>query len=381
MSALKLRASALPLAFRCAGALQPAEVDVDPYNEAAEEGTAGHEVMRRIVDMDLNSIDDVDVTSIARQFEVDDGDLRIHAFVGVRVWKELRAMFPTPHAEVRLRLELPGPPGIDQVFLTGQLDVFSIDRARRVANVADWKFGRLDGDHRHQLAAYSALVLMNYPEVDRVDAFAVWMRDGEVEPYSMDRVQMEAWLDNLLDTVAEWDGTYRPGRHCIGCRRAHECPARVAMVRQDVEMIAGPELAAELAVGLSGASPAAVVSLRRKAKAIAGVLKQLDEAIAIRVNQAGGVLDDGAGRELRFRETEHRAIDPLLAAPVLEKFLSDAEIAQCMKMSAGKFDDAVARKTDRGLKKKRIAEFGEALRAAGAVTIEKRRRLEDRKKR
>ena len=55
------------------------------------------------------------------------------------------------------------------------------------------------------------------------------------------------------------------------------------------------------------------------------------------------------------------------AWPLLQPRLSDEEIAGCMKLSAAKLDDAVAKKAGNGKGAAAKRELGEALEKAGAV--------------
>lgn len=376
---MRLRCSDLPAALACPGSVRPAAVKIRPVSKVADGGTASHEVMRAIVDMDLQSTDDVDVVAIARRFDVDPEDLRIRAFVGVKAWKTLRDFYPNGQAEVSLQgaFELESDTIIE---LTGRLDLLSVDRRARRARVGDWKFSRVDNDHSHQVRGGGALVLFTYPEVDVVDLDVAWMlgREPELERYTFTRDDLVEWMGEIDKRVVRWDGeTYSPGPQCTYCRRNHECPAMTAMVRSAVEKLTGPEMAAQLAGNLMDVPDADVVDLHRRAKAVASVIETLGSAVKMRVEAAGGVLKDGRGRELRFVESARRRVDTLAAWPVLQERLTPEEIAAFVEISASGMDDAIAAKTPRGGKKKAIEELDRALRDADAVTEVTTRRLTD----
>lgn len=372
----RFRASAMPMAFLCPGSIRPSTVEIQPASPPADQGTAGHDVMKRIVDADATSLEGIDVPAIALLHDADPDELRIQAHIGLQVWQELRGMFPRAQAEVALRARV-GLGGDDHALLTGHVDVLTVDRPRRVAHIADWKFGRVDGNHRHQVMAYAALVLLTYPEVDRVVCFVVWMREGEVETYSMDRDAMQGWFDDLRAEVIDWDGVYHPSPGCEHCRRTHDCPAMAAMVRRDVEIFGERGMAARIEAGLADLTGPEVVQLRRRAKLVEKVIESLDRAVRARVDAAGGAIPDGEGRELRFISQDRKEVDPLKGTPVLERWLTDEELAGCIKISLSSANDAVADKTERGQKGKQIAAMNEELRAAGALIVTKIRRLQD----
>jgi hypothetical protein len=176
-----------------------------PASDAASEGTAAHKIMEQISGRDLSSLDDVDVVGIADLHRVDAEALRMHAVNGIWMWKRIRPAFVIgTRGEAELKATVAG------INVTGHVDLMASDD--EIANLADWKFGRLDRDYYHQLAGYMALALKAHPNFKRVTASICWMRDREIEPYSMDREQAEAWEAHLEAEIVRWDGrTFRPG--------------------------------------------------------------------------------------------------------------------------------------------------------------------------
>jgi hypothetical protein len=338
-------------------------------SEPADEGNAGHEVMRQIAETDATNLDLVDLVAIGQRFGVDPDELRSLAWNGLWVWKQIREAFAGAKGEADLAAE------IGSVTLTGHVDLLSI--RDDVAHLIDWKFGRVDRDHAEQVRGYAALVLRRYPEVQRVSMAIAWMRDRELEPYSMTREQLPAWEARFTGELADWDGVFHPGPGCWACPRSHECPAMTALARRDVEVLGGEEMAARMVEGLATLPDAEVVALRRKAKQIAKLIDSLDEAVKMRVDQAGGVLADGAGAELRFTESNRRDINPLKAWPVIQGRLDDTEIAGCLKISASSLDDTIAKKAGRGQGAAAKRALQAALEEAQAITLIPSRRLID----
>jgi hypothetical protein len=368
MKVIHIRCSALPAAFTCPGSAQAVDVEIAPSSEPADQGSAGHEVMQAIVDTDARSIDDIDIVEIARRFEADPEELRIQAFTGLKVWKQIRSRFGGAQGEVELTATIK----IDddtEILLTGHLDVLALAHALRRADHADWKFARVDRHYGHQVKGYGYLILANYPEIDVAHGAVVWLA-GEpgIENYSLDREQAAAWAEKLVERVAQWDGVYHPGPvQCRWCRVNHACPAILEMTRRDVLIIGGPDMRARIETGLANLPDAEVVDLHRRWKTVEKIGKDLTEAIKLRVHQAGGALADGAGRELRFTEQRRRVIDTGKGIPVLERYLDNLELEGCVTIRPSAVDKAVSDKTPRGKKAEQIEAVDNALRAADAI--------------
>lgn len=377
-----IRCSSLPMAFVCPGSVRRGDVLIDPVCEPADQGSAAHEAMQAIVEMDLKSIDDIDLVGIARKWSADPDELKIQAFIGLKIWKDVRQWFPNAQAEVNLQQEF--DLGGDVVLeLTGHLDAMSIDLRARAGRFGDWKFGRVDKNHSHQVKGYGTLQLANYADIDKALGFVGWALGSEpgggpdIEDYSMTRDQMWEWLDEVKKRIVEWDGVFHPGQQCAFCQRNHDCPAMLAMARRDVLVLGGAEMAERIAGGLQDMPNAELIALDRRARVLTRVIESLRAVVKQRVEAAGGCLPDGDGRELRFVNIPHRVIDPILSRLVLEERLSKEAIAACTKIGARDLDNAVAKKAERGGKKAAIKELDDALRAAGAITEEMTRKLMD----
>jgi hypothetical protein len=383
MKLYKIRCSALPSAFVCPPSVLPAEVRIDPVSPPAAQGSAAHEVMDVIVTTDANSIDGIDIPEIARKWDADAEELKIQAFVGLKVWKRIRDHFPGAQAEVELVASF--DLGDDVTLeLTGHLDVLALMRAVRKAKLGDWKFGRVDRAHGHQVKGYMALALANYDEVNEVEGYVAWMlgenpAEPDIEPYSMNRDQLWEWLDEVKKRIVNWDGVYHPGEQCTYCPRNTSCAALTAMARRDVLVLGDPEMAERVKAGLQDLTDRELIALKRRGKVVAKMIEGIDAALRERVEALGpgGALSDGDGREFRFVESARRVLAPALARAVLAAHLTTEELDACTKYSLSDASDAVAARAERGKKKIAIEELGAALEAAGAVSEEKTKRLMD----
>jgi hypothetical protein len=375
-----IRCSALPAAFDCPGSVRRPDVLIDPLNERAHQGSAAHEVMRAIVEMDARSIDGIELVEISRKWGADPEELKIQAFIGLQLWARVRDRFVDAQAEVPLSAPFDLGDGVI-IELTGNLDALAVKR--RIAALGDWKFGRIDKNHANQVKGYQALVLANYPEVEKVYGFVGWALGTEpgsgpdVEDYVMTRDGMWEWLELLKAEVLRWDGVYHPGEQCAFCARAYGCPAMVAMARRDVLVLGDPEMSVKIAGGLQDLDNLELISLYRRGRVLDKVMENVDKAVRARVDAAGGWLPDGEGRELRFIGQSKRRLDPEKARPVLETVLTKEEIVSVTELRASRIDELVADKTPRGHKKQAIEDLEKALQAAGAITEKKERRLMD----
>ena len=375
-----IRCSALPAAFDCPGSVRPPDVLIDPLNDRADQGSAAHEVMKFIVETDAKSIDGIDIVEIARKWGADPEELKIQAFIGLQLWGKVRDRFVDAQGEVSLSAPFDLGDGV-VIELTGTIDALAV--RRRLAAMGDWKFGRVDKNHAHQVKGYQVLVLANYPDVEKVHGFVGWALGSEpgsgpdVEDYVMTRDGMWEWLEQLKAEVLRWNGVYHPGEQCAFCPRAYACPAMVAMARRDVLVLGDPEMSVKIAGGLQDLDNREMIDLYRRGRVLEKVMKNVDKAVRARVEAAGGVLPDGDGRELRFIEQAKRRLDPIKARPVLECVLTEDEIASVTELRASKIDDLVSEKTPRGGKKKALEDLETALQAAGAITEKKEQRLMD----
>jgi hypothetical protein len=357
---------------------------IDPVSAPADQGSAAHEVMKQIVDEDARSIDGIDVPEIARRWSADADELKIQAFVGLKVWQQLREHLPGGQAEVELAESF--DLGDDVTLeLTGHLDVVALMRLAAKAKLGDWKFGRVDRNHSAQVRGYMALVFATYPEVEDVEAFVGWMVGSDpgagpdIETYTMNRDQLWEWLDEVKKRIVDWDGVYHPGEQCTYCPRNHDCPVVTAMARRDVLILGGAEMAERVKTGLQDLTDGELIALKRRGKVVAKMLEGVDDALRARVEALGpgGALPDGEGREFRFVESARRVLDPELARDVLAMRLTHEELVACTKYSLSAASDAVAARAERGQKKIKIAELVDALEAADAIREEKTKRLMD----
>lgn len=354
-----VRASALPIAFRCAAAVRRPALAVNASNDAADNGTAAHEVLRTLPS--TNRIDWERIPEIAQRFGADPDETRMLVAQGAKLWNQVRDSFAGAHTEVSLQLEV--MPGFT---LTGHADLLAISQTSM--RVGDWKTGRKDADHQHQFKAYAAMALKSSPDINDVTGTGLWAREKEIENYTLDRVSVEAWLDELRERVIKWDGVYRPGKHCGYCPRNHECAAANAMIRRDVAVIADKSLLARVETDLAQMPANEIIDVFHKADLVVKFATRVRDAIKKHVEENGDVV--ASGTRLSISEEERRELDPLAAFPVLTEQLGfgDEDLAQVMKLSISKIEKVVSDRAPKGEKGREAKKAGELLEKCGAVT-------------
>jgi hypothetical protein len=364
-----LRASSMPLAFRCPASVRRGSLLINTSSEAASNGTAVHEVLRTLPR--TNRIDWEAIPEIARRFGADAEETRMLAAMGAKLWNEVSSSFVDAMTEIDLKIEL-----VPGVFLTGHADLLAISQTSM--RVGDWKSGRKDTDHSHQFKAYASMALLSSTDITEVTGTGLWIRDQEIENYTLDRHAAEMWVDSLVCEVVEWDNVYRPGKHCGFCPRNFECEAANAMVRRDVAAIADKALVARVECELASMSGAEIVEVLQKADLVVRYAARVREAVKAHVDRNGDVV--GGGVRLTLVEQSGRELNPLKAWPILEELaFKDDDLARVMKLKISEIEEVIRERAPRGEKKHAVLKLGQMLEAAGAVTKTVTKRLTEKR--
>jgi hypothetical protein len=364
---LTVRASALPLAFRCAGSLRPDpnEVRINPSHDAANDGTAAHECFQKLVE---NGLVDWDaVPEVAQKHGADVEEVRMLCAMASRLWRQVKDSFYGALSELGFASEV--APG---VTLTGHVDINAVNGT--VARAADWKTGRKDTDYSHQYRAYATLILLDDPTLTEVTVTGIWVRDGDIENYTMTRADARAWLRELQDRVLQWDGVYRTGSHCVWCPRSHECQAARAMFRRDMETVASPDVLARIEGDLSQVSAEEALDIYQKAALVEQFAGKIKASLKRHVEENGDI--QTKNYRLTVVSEERRNLDPMLAWPVLDlEGFTDEDKAACMKFSISKVEALVKERAGRGNGARAIRELNGKLQEARAIGVDEIRKL------
>jgi hypothetical protein len=358
---LRLRCSALPLAFLCPGSVRPSKLSINETNTQAETGTAAHAALRRLVEVGVADWDSV--PDLARRHGANENELRILIAQATKLWNQVKESFPAALTEVSLSYDGLG------FEVTGHADILGSSGDH--AYVGDWKTGRLDADYREQILGYCALALLEDHTLEQATAGILWIRDGEYEQHTMRRSQLEDWLARLATEILEWKGTYKPGPHCAHCRRNHECDAANALMRRDLAIVTDRNLVgyAEDGETLDTWTNEAKIDLVEKARVASHLIERVLGALKADVVKNGGEISDGKRRLVMVTE-QRRSLDPIKAFPVLTAAgFDDEDMAQVISMSASKAESVVRDKSQKGKGAAAVRELQSTLEAAGAIRV------------
>lgn len=365
---LILRASATPLAILCPGSLRT-ESDAVRMNVGggpASLGTAGHLCAEDLVRD--GSVRWDELPAVAARYGLKEGELRAVSGLATKLWRSelptgglLSDTFPNAMTEQVLRHSS------DVLTITGTADVVSISGS--VARIADFKFGYRDHNYSAQLKTYAALLLLDNPELTQATSTILWVRDQQIENYTMGQQQAREWFETLTRRVANWDGVYRVGAHCEHCQRRHCCPAGIELARRDVRAFIDDSAEDRLAQ----MQPDDIIATLELARRVGRYAEACAEAIKAHVTSSGDVA--GSERVATIVRESRRALAPLAAFPVLQDSgFTDEDMAAIMTLSLGRAEGIVAArapKRERAAAKRQLAAQLDAAGAIEAKYVEK----------
>ena len=352
-----IRASSLPLAFLCAGSARAGELEVDHDNEAGRVGTAAHEGLALLAEE--GGVPWARLGEIAGRHNVNETEVRVLVAQGAKLWAQVQGSFDGAISEVELIVVT------ENFVLTGHIDLLKISGA--VARAADWKTGRKDSDYSQQMRGYCALALLDNPELTEVTLTLLWVRDEEIENYTMTRAQLTDWVLELIGRVVNWDGVYHPGKHCLYCKRSHECDAANAHLRRDVAILSDRALAERAETELALMAPSDIVELQAKADLVSKLSARVLGAIKQHIESNGDIVADGVRLTLDERST--RQLDTAKTWPILEAHgFSDKEFARVVNLRLSEINSIIAKQAGRGKGAAAVRELSSELEGAGAVS-------------
>ena len=375
-----IRCSALPRILRCPASAQAPGLDIESTSEASAMGTAAHEFYARMV---REALDDVpDLTELAQKHRVDQGELTMLAWGGLRIWRQLRlgireaaTELPLYTAHVTPSISVEGEVDARVDFLLkGTADLVGTAASGPLV-VLDWKTGYKDIGYWDQLRGYASMARSNRAnneppeEVDQVLAIVAWTRLGVHEVVPFDAAELEALGADVRRALAS------PFKHgpsettCAYCPRARDCEARRALLAaagQDMLACMGGEHG-------NAITPARLAGLYSQSRMVKRALEAYEATLKAALDAAPEGLPVEGGR-LVLREGSRKTV--YWAPEVLGKYMFPEAIdALRPTIGKGELEDAIAAGAPRGQKGKAKAEVLEALAAAGAVEEKKFRSI------
>lgn len=357
---VRLRPSALPLAFHCPASIRGSGILINETNEAAGAGSAFHELVCHLVEDGTIEWDRVNEIS-DKHGGADDQEVRILCGKACKIWPELQIHFPRAMTEVRVEKFLT----VKDLKIGGTMDGISI--SGDVARILDWKSGRLDSDYWQQVRAYGCMILLEFPQLRECTVTIVWVRKGEFENYTLTQADAAEWLRELEARVINWDGVYCPEtKYCSHCPRGHECEARNRLVRRDVAAIADLDLDS-LEASLATMPAEQIIALTRKAKTVARYGAAVLDAVKAAVLDGKAI--EANGVELTVESEVRRELDTKKAWGVLDEHFgfTDEDFGEVVKMRVSAIEKRVAKNAGKGNGAAAVRDLKNRLELAGAV--------------
>lgn len=372
------RASALPLFMKCAQSTR-GETPISDYYPETGLGTAAHVYAGQYV---LSGA--VDLDGLAKVYGCDPQELGFLAHQVRTAWADVIGAYKGLQyrvlAEPEWSMSIDDPPG--EVTGTPDAVVVVSDGGEDYIEVIDWKTGRRDSEYREQLLAYGVLGLLFFGRASAVRARVVWLREMEVELYSLNRSELDEWYDRLSKQAK--DTTFRPGQHCSFCPRRFKCEARADMTHTSVSMLSlvrpedpGLTTAVDGRALLADRPPGEQLDLYHRAQDVRDLAERVLGEMRSIVEEKGPV--SAGGVTLQITVEKRRTLTPGVAWPVLQKHLSEDALASAVTVHITKAEDGAAANKHRGegaaAKRALIAD----LEAAGAIKTHEVRKLTERR--
>ncbi len=375
-TALHLRASSVPLAWRCAESCRQLadEARIDRPHEITEQGSAFHKWAESI-DLPQRA----DVGAIATRYDVDSNDIdQLCAYASV-AWRELQKWHAGGETEYKMEYQSPLEVGdFSTISLEGTADRLRVDGT--TGYVLDWKSGWLLGDYEHQQRAYAFLTLMCVGKpIEKVYTTTVHVRLGFYETKVYTAAELRSWFDDLKLRLRNGLGKFNPGAHCDNCSRHYAC-------------VGSAEFNSRALAAIQNGDGTAVVELTHENKALVGPqlaeafslvkyvekrCKEFREALKTQVMSVGEMPTGDNGKVLRIIEMEKRSLDPKKAWPVLQEHMDIDEINRACTVSLAKCQDVVGAKAADGTKGVVRKQLLEELETAGAVHVKRVEQLRE----
>lgn len=369
---IKLRASAMPTAFKCGGSVQPCDIDVEEVSEPAETGTAFHKCAESLAT--TGKIDWGNIDNVCDDLEGNSEEVRMLCSKVSKLWPQLRDTFPCALTEIAVSYALPAL-DVAGLELTGHIDLISI--VGNIVRILDWKTGRIDANYSHQMKAYLSMVLLAYPTLESGTATIVWVRTGDIENYTMTRADALKWVADFENRVVNWDGVYRTGDHCVHCRRKHECQAGNKLARSYVDSISKVD-ADSIGSSVLAMPPDDMIDLYHRARLVSQIAEKALKAIKARVDKQGEVV--GTETKLYIDMEPRRELDVQKAWEVLDGLgFTDKDFAMVVKMPVGRVEKRVAELAGKGNGAAAKRDLAQKLELAGAININEVYKLEERR--
>ncbi len=383
----KARCSALPRIVSCTASSERPEIIIDSSGGVAGVGTAAHEFYARMV---MERLDEPgDLFDLAAKHGVDEDELRMLAWSGLREWKKVRDRIDVWDVEGEMAHVVTDTENKPLFRLTGHRDLGGRVKSDPTTGVIiDWKAGYKENGYLPQTKGYALLDLLiygnpNHPRFREEREFVipekylllvVWTRLGVTETFEVSAADLLEFKNDLCRIFASDTKRYSPSdENCMYCPLALDCPARRALMEsagRDIQAMTGEGVGTEI-------TPAKLAALYPQSRVLKKAIENYESMLKASVEQAGGSIGFEGG-EIGLRESTYRKIG--WNPDVLRRFLSEEQIAELRPtISKAELDKAVSDGAPRGQKGTAKEQCLLALKEAGSVEEKQVKSIEYRK--
>lgn len=381
------RCSSLPRICECTASIEyeqaESNVRIDSKSEVSRLGDASHEFYAPMI---LNSLNDPgDLFDLATKHNVNEAELRMLCWNGIREWKKIRDRIDVWNVEGKMGHTISSAYDIQKpIFkLTGHPDVIGrLKDDTTTAVIIDWKTGYKEAAYIPQLKGYALLDLHiygnpNHPRFKEEREFSipmryllvvVWTRLGFTETFEFQDTDIMDFREELINIFQNETKTYSPSdSNCMYCPMAGACPARREFMQsagRDLLAIAGDNAKHEI-------THESLVKLYSQSRMLKKAVTQYENALKQAVDDAGGKLIVD-GEELSFEESETTKYKN--NRQVLSDYLTQEQIDELF-ITKKDLESAIRENAPRGQGGKRIVACLDALKDAGACSTSTKKTL------
>lgn len=344
--------SQLPLLSRCRASFRECAKLPNISSEASIEGRANHRAAEYAA-KDVN----IDPLKLATEFGISE-DLAEQAIGRQWYMRKLKTSGWIVGTETEMAVTLN-----DKLSIFGTCDLTAFDQDCNNAIVADQKSGRLEVDPPSvnlQLIAYAIGVLQCYPGIQKMKLSIIYSRFGQAVECEWTPAELLAWLPTIERIVADAMGPradYNPGQHCQYCRACATCPA----IQKSVALITNGELAL---VDLKDAAPA----IKTKVLTMMQVARKWADSAEAALKSPGVApfaVEDG--KEWGPIESPRKSLIPSRESFESLFALVGEHYVDAVSITNQPIEKALRDGAGKGLKKKAVDDFWEAMRSKGFV--------------
>jgi hypothetical protein len=363
----------------CHASIDTPDLLIDTGGAAANVGTAAHEFYSRMV---IERPDEPgDLFDLASKHGVDEDELSMLAWSGLREWKKIRDRIDVWSVEGEMAHVVTSVENKPIFRLTGHSDVIGRLRSDQTTDVIiDWKTGYKGNGYLPQTKGYATLhrlICGNIPE--RYLLLVVWTRLGVTETFEVSAADLMEFKDELCRIFAHDTKRYSPSdENCLYCPMALDCPARRALMEgagRDIQAMAGEGVGTEI-------TPAKLAALYPQSRVLKKALERYEKTLRDEVERSGPI-DCGNGNEIAIRETlrtEINTSDVDGFRDIVRKFVpSDYVDAISFSLSKKALSDLIADHAEKRGKNAAIKQGMKKIEEAGHCNFTRVRALEYRK--